>query len=192
MRLANLLVKNGLILLGIENQLNAALFQGYGDKSFLDKVFAKEDVTEIKDILKKDELERTDYARLNYLLASTEIKLLNFEESDRYLLGKYLAWIGDFTSAAGILFDYQDEVKTKLLDCSGESEKILDDCRKIYSHNCKTLVSSYLYIARSSLSKGAKAFDTATTTRYEYDYKNPELLLQQAQQRQGGLRGLIK
>lgn len=78
------------------------------EKSYTDKLLAKDDVKSIQDLIKKDDLTRSELLEILYLLSSSEIKLANFGEWDRYLLGKFLAWIRDFVSSCEILYDYKE------------------------------------------------------------------------------------
>lgn len=168
--------------MGIENTLNSSLFSGYSDKSFVDKTLAREDNLEIKTIIEKETLERSDYAKLGHYLSSIESKLLNFTDWDRYMAGKFLCWINDFIATAGLMFDYISEVESNKIELLDESKKLLSDVQKIFSHDCKELVSTYSYITRSTLSLKAKGFDTVLTNKFEYNYLQPSFAVPQAQQ----------
>jgi len=152
-------------------QQYAAGVYGSGiDKTFVEKVLAKEEVNEIKDIMCKESLNRSDLLKLLYLLAGNEIKLLNMGEFDRYLLGKFFAWVRDFVSVAEILFDYKDKVDGGKIKISELSKTALDNSEKMLLHDIKFVIDVYCYLGRSTLSLGATAFDTFTSNRFEYNY----------------------
>lgn len=155
---------------GYEQRLGNYLFAGNVEKSFIDKVTAKADVEEIKELMQKDDLERTDLLRLLYLLSAIEIKLCNFGDWDRYLQGKFFAWIRDFVASTELLFDYQDKIKKKEVMVNSNTSIMLDNIRKKMLHNVKFLCDVYLYLGRSTLSLSAVGFDTLTSNRYEYAY----------------------
>ena len=99
--------------LSYEASLGRYIYGGGGqEKSFIDKTLARSDIDEIKEIMQKSDLERPDLLKLLYLLAGSEIKLVNFGEFDRYLLGKYYAWIRDFVATAENLYDVISNFET--------------------------------------------------------------------------------
>ena len=93
-----------------EQSLGNNIFAPEHEKTFIDKVLGRREVEELKTIMERDELSRSDLNKLLYLLSSVEIKLVNFGEWDRYLLGKFYAWIRDFVATLEILFDYQEMI----------------------------------------------------------------------------------
>jgi len=155
-----------------EYQLGSYLYGSNPEKTYIDKLIARGEVEEIKEIMQKDDLTRNDLLRTLYLLAANEIKLVNFGEWERYLLGKYYAWIRDFVASAEILYDYRDKIEAKdsEIKINENTKKMLENVRVKMLHNIKFLCDVYLFLSRSTLSLGATAFDTISKNRYEYAY----------------------
>ena len=87
------------------------------EKSFIDKMLAKDDVNSVRELIKKDRLSRSDMTELLYLLSSNETKLLNYGEWDRYVIMKFFVWIREFFKVNESLFDYKDELLKKENTC---------------------------------------------------------------------------
>ena len=166
-----------------ESQLHEATYTAIRERTYIDKILNREDAKRLQELMKKENLERSDLLEILYLLAGVEIKLVNFGDYDRYLLGKFFAWIRDFISKTELVYDYieiiegmireeknkkdRDERIIKELE---EIKEILEKVKKYDLHNAKFLVDVYLYLSRSTLSLGATGFDTLTTSKFEYHY----------------------
>jgi hypothetical protein len=148
------------------------------EKSYTDKLLARKDVSAIQEIVKKDDLTRSELLELLYLLSSSEIKLANFGDWDRYLLGKFLAWIRDFVSMAEILYDYKEKYKNSKNE---RLKSLMENNRKFMLHNIKFLVDIFLYLSRSTLSLSMSAFEILSTSRYEYAYPNMDSMAPRAE-----------
>lgn len=147
------------------------------EKTYTDKLLARKEVTEIQALIKKEDLTRSELLEMLYLLSSSEIKLANFGDWDRYLLGKFLAWIRDFVSMAEILYDYKekyDKINEKDKTKKNITKNLMENNRKFMLHNIKFLVDIYLYLSRSTLSLSMSAFEILSTSRYEYAYPTME------------------
>jgi len=81
---------------GFENQLGKATFGEESERSKMDKVLSKEEVDRLREIVTKDLLEVDEVDEIINILVSTELKLTNFNENDRYILGKYLLWVSEY------------------------------------------------------------------------------------------------
>lgn len=147
-------------------------YQMSPEKTYTDKLLARSEIKDIKDLIKKEDLTRSDLLELLYLLSSAEIKLANFNDWDRYLLGKFLAWIRDFVSMAEIIYDYQDEYKNYTDDSKKQIKTMMTNIRKFILHNIKFLVDIFVYLSRSTLSLNMAAFEAMSKSRYEYAYPN--------------------
>lgn len=108
--------------MGFEEQLSKSILSGPGDRTFIDKVLSKDDIEAIKTLMMKDRLSRSELLELLYRIASTESKLINLGEWDRYLILKFYVWIREFVKVAEQLYDYKEniEVFTKKCICGGE------------------------------------------------------------------------
>lgn len=104
-----------------EQQVSSGLYHGMSEKTFIDKTLAKSDVDEIKEIMQKEKLTRPDLLRLLYLFSANEIKLLNLDEWDRYILGLFYTWIRDFVSVCETMYDYEitlDNTLVSVFSCN--------------------------------------------------------------------------
>lgn len=158
--------------MGFENQVEQQLFKQNSEKSHLDKALARKDVDDLREIIKKTKLERTDILEILYLLTSTESKLLNYQEWDRYVILKLFVWIRDFVKVAEQLYDYQDRLDKGEVKLPAETKKLLENNKHLIEHNIKFLVDLYLNIGRTTLSLKGKAFNEILNNKYEFVYPN--------------------
>lgn len=162
-----------------EEQLQKTFFSVQQEKTFIDKLLAREDVNNIKELMKKEKLERKDLLELLYLCGSVESKLLNFDEWDRYIQLKFFTWIRDFVNAAELMYDYRDYLNKK--EKNGEivlrsrTQQILDNNERVIEHISKFLIDLYLNIGRSTLSLQANAFIELLKNKYEIAYPHMSL-----------------
>lgn len=198
----------------IQNSLNMAA----KDRSFVDKLLAKEDVDRLRELTKKPKLCREDLLELLYLLTSTESKLLNLGEWDRYIMLKFFVWIREFIKIAELLYDYQDDLKRKehlCANCKKYDDDIKNRCicfefkpsaqltprckqllynnERLIEHNAKFLIDLYLNIGRTTLSLGGTGLLEILKNKYELTYPNaPGSNTPQVENKTGGLIGKAK
>jgi hypothetical protein len=157
-----------------EENLNKALFTQQAEKTFIDKLLAKDDVNRISQIIKKPKLTREELLELLYLLSGTEAKLVNYSDWDRYVVLKFFVWIREFIKIAELLYDYQDNLKKKektgVLRLTARTKTLLDNNERLIEHNAKFLIDLYFNIARTTLSLGGAAFFDALKNKYEIAY----------------------
>lgn len=160
---------------GFERDVGGMMYRTDEEKTFIDKVLDRKDSERLRNLMLQEELDRSELLELLYIIVSINTKLVNFSDWDRYLLGKFLAWIRDFTTLHEALLDYIDEYEAlpEGHEKRKEIEQILNtlySVRKHASHNLKFLVDIYLYLSNSTLSISAVAFDTLSKSRFEYSY----------------------
>lgn len=158
----------------IEEQIQKSIFSTQTEKTFVDKLLAKDDVNAIRDLIKKKNLTREELLEILYLLSSSESKILNFSEWERYVILKFFVWIREFVKVAELLYDYQDDLKKKIKDgtynMSERTKKLLHNNERLIEHNAKFLIDLYLNIGRTSLSVGASGFMEILKNKYEINY----------------------
>jgi hypothetical protein len=191
--------------MGFEDSLAQHMFNVNAEKTFIDKVLARQDVEAIRDLVKKPKLNRSDMLEMLYLLSGVEAKLCNYGEWDRYIILKFFVWIREFIKIRELLFDYRDMLNIKSRFCSNcrgytdvlkdeqltpchcetpklefkindRFDKMLSNCEYLMEHNAKFMVDLYLNIARTSLSIGATGFLETLKNKFEIDY--PQGMLQ--------------
>lgn len=153
--------------------MNKYVFSQQTEKTWIDKILDRHDVERVRELIRKEDLNRNELLELLYLLAGNELKLVNFGDWDRYLLGKYFAWIRDFVSVAEGVFDFIDGLMKEEYD--EDTKKAAENVKKHILHAVKFNVDVYFYLMRSTLSISASAFDTLTKSRFEYAYPQAEL-----------------
>lgn len=196
-----------------EQSLNDNIFKGLSERTFIDKVLAKDDVNAIRELTKKPKLTRSELLEMLYLISGTEAKLLNYNEWDRYIVLKFFVWIREFIKVSEILFDYEDELYKKentcricgkLIKVSEESIRckctypipimVLTDRTKrlllnndmLLQHNAKFLIDLYLNIGRTSMSVSSAAFKELSGNKYELQYMQPQSLAAQVPEAKQG------
>lgn len=154
----------------IAENVTKNIFRGSPEKTFIDKLLAKEEVAKIRDFLRKENLTRSDIREILNLMAGAESKLYNFSDWDRYVVLKFFVWLREFVAILELLYDYEEKTKDENLD---EETKILfKNSKKLMMHSLTSMIDLYLNIARTSLSQGGSAFFEAFKQRFEIDYKN--------------------
>lgn len=166
--------------MGFEDQLNNQVFNARSEKTFIDKLLAKDDVKAIQELIKKPQLTRSELLEVLYLISGTEAKLLNYSEWDRYVILKFFVWIREFIKTAELLYDYQDDLQARSAEgkviMSERTKKFIENNRRLCEHNAKFLIDLYLNIGRTSLSIGATGILEMLKNRYEmnYNYSQPQ------------------
>lgn len=182
----------------IEEALQRNIFSGQQEKTFIAKLFAEQDVNAIRQLMKKEKLTRSELLELLYLISANEGKLVNYSEYDRYVILKFFVWIREFIKIAELLYDYSDDLKTKLNVCmlckgyiktetennnikclcetpkasklSPRAKQLLFNNERTIEHLAKFLIDLYLNIARTTLSLGATGFIETLKNKYEIAY----------------------
>lgn len=126
----------------IEEAIQKSFYNTSQEKSFIDKLLAKNTDDKIADIIKKPVFEREDIASLLHQLASTEAKLLNFGEWDRHIQLKFYVWLREFFRIHEKLFDYRDDFKRKENTCMTCNKPIVTEKDKC---KCSTKKIDYKY-----------------------------------------------
>jgi len=94
-----------------ESELGKNIFSRQSEKTFIDKVLARSDVDRIRELVKTNNLSRSQLLELLSLITSNESKLLNLDPWRRYVLMKFFIWVEEFVLVAELLYDYQDDLK---------------------------------------------------------------------------------
>jgi len=171
-----------------EDALQRSIFSQQSEKTFIDKILARQDVDKAQELIKKEKLNRGELLELLYLLAGAESKLLNYGEWDRYVVLKFFVWIREFIKIAELLYDYQDDLKKQNIKLTPRTKKLLYNNERMIEHNAKFLIDLYLNIGRTTLSLHATGILELLKNKYEVVY--PGMQMQTPQQEKG--QGLIK
>jgi len=166
--------------------LNNNLFHGESEKSFVDKLLGRQDADKLHDLVKKEPLTRGDVEEILFLMTSIDQKIVNYNEWDRYVIVKLFPWVKDFSTACKTMLLYEEQYvdhkftkefndTTVLL----ETLEIIKEINKYLQHNLKFLISVFLLICNSTLSINGAAFETLTTSKFEYSYPSMSMPLPQ-------------
>lgn len=191
--------------------LSKALFSGDSEKSLVDKLLGRQDADKLHSLMQKEPLTKSDIEEILFLMTSIEQKLVNYNEWDRYIIVKLFPWVKHYSTICKTWMIYEEQFKqgkfdndfnivekietvindkktnqkkTVMIDVKPvleETKEIIEETTKYLQHNFKFLISIFLLISNSTLSIDGAAFETLTTSRFEYSY--PNLPLPQPQQR---------
>lgn len=181
-----------------EDKLSQGFFKSSSEKTYVDKLMARKDVEEVREIIKKERLSREDLVSLLYMLTSVESKLVNLGSWDRYVQLKYFVWIREFVAVAEQLYDYKEDLQKKeertkdilkkiivekkevsdeelkqIFFITPRSRQMFDNNMRLMEHNVKFLVDLYFNLLRTTLSLGGTGFLEVLKNKYELSY--PEL-----------------
>lgn len=175
----------------VEQQIiSQGAYNRYQEKSFLDKILAKEDSKSTKKLVTKTHLTREELLELLYQLVETESKLVNYGEWDRYVMLKFFVWVREFIGIAELLFDVKEDLEKKQkYKMSERTKKLLFNNERLIEHNAKFLVDVYLNIARTSLSLGATGFLEFLRNKFEISYPQQS---QNTEEKKPSIFGMFK
>ena len=112
----------------IEDRISNSLYKANKDKTFVDKVMGVAWAEKVTELIQKSPLNREDMNQLYSYLTSPEMKMLNLDIHNRYVILKYFVWIGEFIKLAQQFYDYEDYIK--------KNSNICVTCEKDFEH-CK-------------------------------------------------------
>jgi len=145
------------------------IFEGR-DRTLVEKILAEEDIQKLTALLKKEIIDYEDIAEINSRLVSKEIKLLNLTAWDRYLIGKLLAWLEEFSKMLLEYYKFEKQYEHQ----SEEMKIIIKTTKSILSDNVKFIIIIFLYLTRSTLSVNMRGFTELLKQKFEYEYIQPE------------------
>jgi hypothetical protein len=157
------------------DKLQNQLFGKQSEKTFIDKILARQDVDAIRELIRKGKLTREQLLEILYMMSSSESKLWSFTQWDRYVILKYFVWVREFVKVAELLFDFEEYLNKQKEDnpdfeISKMTKKLINNNVKLIEHNIKFLIDLYFNIARTSLSVNATGFTEILNNKYEVSY----------------------
>lgn len=171
----------------IESQLQQAIYSGNLERTNFDKVLSKGEVLRLREIMSKEELSIQDISEAQNILVSTEAKLTNLDEWDRYVIGKYYVWVNEYAKRFSKSLRAEVFYKHIWNKLSKRTQGLRHEIMKEYTEGYKFLVHIYCYLIRTPLSIEGAAFDRLTQERKEIEYRGGNTV--QAQQPEGVWRG---
>ena len=181
--------------MSFEEAIQRSMTGSNPEKTFIDKILAREDVNAIRELVRKPRLTRSDLLDILYLLSSVESKLLNYNEWDRYIILKFFVWVREVVQFAEMMYDYTEDLKKEEIlskeVADATNEQLLSNIQRLLEHCIKFLVDLYLNIGRTTLSVGATGLLEILKNKYEMAYSGSVQQLVAAPQQQKGW-GLFK
>lgn len=144
------------------------LFHRNEDKSFIDKLTAKEDVLRMRELHKKTKIERTEVMEMLQLMVGNESKLLNFDDFERYVFGRYFIKIREGFSIDEKLWVLFEELTKKCKD--PEIISLWKENLEMVNSTSKFFVDNFQWLTRSGMSVGGIGFDKILKNRFELAY----------------------
>ena len=158
----------------VEEAIERSIFSARPEKTFVDKVLARDDVSDSKGIFRKSDMCREDMMGLLNNLSSNEVKLVNYDPNMRYIMAKFFIWIRDFVAIAEEMYDYEDYLKKKDAEgkivLSDRMRHMYENCMHLMQHDVKFLADFYFNIMRSSLSLHGSGFTEILRNKFEISY----------------------
>ena len=155
---------------GFEQSLGNATFSNEQEKTRYDKLLSQQEVLRLRELISQDVLRINDISEIMNILVSTEIKLTNLNENDRYVLGKYLIWVNEYGKRYTKSLR-AEELINKAYQLTERSQELRKEIKKEYAETFRALVHSYCYLARSPLSIEGQLIGRLTRDTQEITYK---------------------
>lgn len=153
----------------VVNALRSNLGSVNTEKTYVDKLLAKDDIKELSSkLLAKRLFDREDINLIQALLNSSELKLTNVSKEMRYVHNKYYCWIEEAIAIYNMYLDYKEGDLYKKMDFS--QKKLYDDTLSIWTSAVKQMAYLYFHLVRSSISLGGWGFDKLLSSKTEIVY----------------------
>lgn len=155
--------------MGIEEQITKQLGQVNSEKTYIEKILARDGIKLLKQLQKKETLSREDIDLLQYLLNNEELKLHNLTEHQRYIHNKFYCWVEEMLKVYMMYLDYTGTDQYKA--CDENTQKLYKDTLTILSKVTRQYCFLFFHLARSSLSLDGWGIGKLLTNVVEYDYR---------------------
>ena len=156
---------------GFEKQLGQATFGEGGEKTKMNQILSQLEIDRLRELVTKDLLEVNEVDEILNILVSTELKLTNFNENDRYILGKYLLWVSEYGKRYSRAIRTRDYYKAQWTFLTPRTKSMRIDIEKDYAGTFKQAVHTYCFLARSPLSIGGTLIDRLTSSNEKRDVR---------------------
>ncbi len=148
------------------------------ERTFTDKTLGKEEIERIRIIMRNYTLSREQLAELRNLLVGSHLKLVNFDEKDRTIIGYWLNFIENFFQAEEELYAYYTSIKD-VDEIQNSTKKLLIKAREKMENNLKFIIDIYLFGVNSSLSIEATGFRSYLVSKFEFPYAESQQVPQE-------------
>ncbi len=116
--------------MNFEQALQNNLFSKGQDKSFVDKVLARDETQAIREIMTKERWTRKEVQAMSSLVTGTLSKLTRLNAQTFPLINKLYLWIGEAVKLAEGMYDYEERLNTYKGLCAECNKYILIEGKK--------------------------------------------------------------
>lgn len=166
---------------GFEQKLGNAAYSQDHEKTRYDKLLAQSEMQRLRELVSEEKLTINGINEILNILVSTETKLTNFNDNDRYVLGKYLIWISEYGKRYAKAIRAQEQFQKMWGTMSRRHKELRKQIEIDYSESFKQAVHTYCFLGRSPLSIGGSLIKTMTVDRSEMEYKTVPVATAQPQ-----------
>lgn len=138
------------------------------EKTFIDKLTAKDDVVRMRELHKRLKVSREEVMEMLQLMVGNESKLLNFNEYERYVFGRYFIKIREGFQVDELIWELYEKVKNQTND--PEVLKIWEQNIDRVNSTSKFFVDNFQWLTRSGMSIEGSGFDNILKNRFELAY----------------------
>jgi len=153
-----------------QKELQQSIYSNASEKTSQDQVLSREEVMNLRSLISKEFLCSDDINSIQNILVSNEIKMTNFTDREKYVIGKYFVWVSEYAKryikALSANYFYS-KYTGKLTDNTKNGRKEIE---KDYSSTYRLLVHTYCYLIRSPLSVKGALVNRFTTNTQEINY----------------------
>lgn len=158
---------------GYEDAMRQAAYNNDFERTKHDKLLSREEVMRLRELMKKDIHTTDDIQEIMNIAVSTEIKLTRFSDWDRYVLGKYLIWVGEYAKRYSKALRAKKYYEKHWDSLTARTKELRKEIEKDYAEQFKQCVHAYFFLARSPLSLEGGLIDAFTTDRKDFNYTLP-------------------
>lgn len=138
------------------------------EKSFIDKLTAKEDVMRMREIHKEMKLNREQVMEMLQIITGNEAKFLNFDAFERWVFARYFLKISESFQIDDSIWDLYEIILKETED--KEVLRIWEENIDWVNRTSKSFVNNFQWLTRSGMSIGGVGFDKVLKNRFELSY----------------------
>lgn len=155
---------------GFEQGIERTMYNAEYERTRYDKLLTREEIMRLREILKKEQLTTDDISEVLNIAVSTEVKLTRLNDWDRYLLGKYLIWLGEYGKRYSKALRAKEYYAKNWSILTNRTKEMRNEIEKDYGGQFKQCAHAYFYLARSPLSIEGGMVDALTTDQKDIRY----------------------
>jgi hypothetical protein len=156
--------------MGFEDNLARGVFNPDQEKNKLEKILTEKDIIRLRELISNETLNTLQVSEIMNILVSTELKLTNFGDRDRYILGKYLIWYHEYGKRYMKALRAKELYSSVLTTLPAQTQNLRQEIEKEYTETFRTATHIYCFLVRSPLSIGSGLIKQLTTQKQDINY----------------------